>query len=92
MAQATVHLAQGDSPAAVKAAIEGRLRALANAHALLAQSRWAGADLHTLVAEELAPHTRADESRVETRGESVMLKPDQAQAMAVALTSWRPTR
>jgi PAS domain S-box-containing protein len=85
VAQATVHLAQGDSPAAVKAAIEGRLKALANAHALLARSRWAGADLHTLVAEELAPHTRAGESRVETRGESVMLKPDQAQAMAVAL-------
>jgi PAS domain S-box-containing protein len=85
VAQATVHLAQGDSPAAVKAAIEGRLRALASAHTLLAQSRWAGADLHTLVVEELAPHTRADESRVETLGENVMLKPDQAQAMAVAL-------
>jgi PAS domain S-box-containing protein len=85
VAQATVHLAQGDSAAAVKAAIEGRLKALANAHTLLAQSRWAGADLHTLVAEELAPHTRADESRVEARGESLMLKPDQAQAMALAL-------
>ncbi len=70
VAQATVHLAQGDTPAALKAAIEGRLKALGNAHALLAQSRWAGADLHMLVAEELAPHTRADELRVETVGQT----------------------
>jgi two-component sensor histidine kinase len=85
VAQATVHLAQGDTPAALKAAIEGRLKALGNAHALLAQSRWAGADLHMLVAEELAPHTRADESRVEACGPNFMLRPDQAQAMALAL-------
>jgi PAS domain S-box-containing protein len=85
VAQATVHLAQGDTPAALKAAIEGRLKALGNAHALLAQSRWAGADLHELVAEELAPHSRANESRIETDGPSFVLRPDQAQAMALAL-------
>jgi PAS domain S-box-containing protein len=85
VAQATVHLAQGDTPAALKTAIEGRLKALGNAHALLAQSRWAGADLSKLVAEELAPHARASESLIETDGPSVMLRPDQAQAMALAL-------
>jgi PAS domain S-box-containing protein len=85
VAQATVHLAQGDTPAALKTAIEGRLKALGNAHALLAQSRWAGADLSKLVAEELAPHARAGGSLIETDGPSVMLRPDQAQAMALAL-------
>jgi PAS domain S-box-containing protein len=85
VAQATVHLAQGDTPAALKVAIEGRLKALGNAHTLLAQSRWAGADLRKLVAEELAPHSRANESRIETDGPGLMLQPDQAQAMALAL-------
>jgi PAS domain S-box-containing protein len=85
VAQATVHLAQGDTPAALKAAIEGRLKALGNAHALLAQSRWAGADLSKLVAEELAPHNRANLSRVDADGPNLVLRPDQAQAMALAL-------
>jgi PAS domain S-box-containing protein len=85
VAQATVHLAQGDTPAALKAAIEGRLKALGSAHALLAQSRWVGADLRKLVTEELAPHSRANESRVEAEGPNVMLRPEQAQAMALAV-------
>ena len=40
LVQATVQLAQGGTPADLKAAIEGRLRALASTHALLAKSRW----------------------------------------------------
>lgn len=43
-------------PAEFKAAIAGRLKALSNAHTLLAESRWAGAKLHSLVTEELAPY------------------------------------
>jgi PAS domain S-box-containing protein len=85
VAQATVHLAQGDTPAALKAAIEGRLKALGHAHTLLAQSRWAGADLRKLVAEELAPHNRSNDSRVNADGPNLALRPEQAQAMALAL-------
>lgn len=85
VAQATVHLAQGDTPAALKAAIEGRLKALGNAHGLLAQSRWAGADLRKLVAEETAPHVRADQSRIDAHGPDIMLRTEHAQAMALAL-------
>ena len=40
------------------AAVEGRIKALARAHRLLSDSRWQGADLGTLVAEELAPYRR----------------------------------
>jgi PAS domain S-box-containing protein len=56
--QATVHLSQSDTPAGLKAAIEGRIQALANVHALFVQSRWTGADLRELVTQELSPYSQ----------------------------------
>jgi hypothetical protein len=53
--QATVHLTQADTVKEFRAAIEGRLQALSNAHTLLAESRWVGAKLHTLVAAAGTP-------------------------------------
>jgi PAS domain S-box-containing protein len=85
LAQATVHLAQGDNPAELKVAIEGRLQALATAHTLLAQTRWAGADLHKIVTEELSPYRRSGEQRAEVEGPKLLLAADQAQAMAMAV-------
>jgi two-component system, chemotaxis family, CheB/CheR fusion protein len=85
LAQATVHLSQGETPDELKAAIEGRLRALAHAHALLARSRWAGADLRALVTEELSPYCQDDPDRALTEGPSLMLEQQAAQAMAVAV-------
>ncbi len=85
LVQATVHLAQADTPQALKAAIEGRIQALANAHTLLSQSRWAGADLYSLVAEELAPYCKDGEERIRINGPTLMLEPDTAQSMAVAV-------
>lgn len=85
LAQATVHLTKGDTPHEVKAAIDGRLQALAKAHTLLAQSRWAGADLRIMATEELSPYMQAGEPRVRIDGASVMLDPDPAQALALAL-------
>ena len=52
--QATVHLTQSDTPEGLKQAIEGRIQALANVHRLFVESRWTGAELHSLVKEELA--------------------------------------
>ena len=43
--------------------VEGRIGALARAHNLLSQSRWQGADLRSLVQEELAPFRTADSTR-----------------------------
>src|SRR4029077_2460699 len=85
LAQAAVHLTNGESAAELKSAIEGRLRALANAHTLLAQSRWAGADLRTLVREELSPYRTEDESRARIEGPDLMLEQQPAQAVALAL-------
>src|SRR6202044_2019001 len=82
LAQAAVHLTNGESAAELRTAIEGRLRALANAHALLAQSRWAGADLRSLALDELSPYCQEQESRARIDGPSLMLEQEPAQAMA----------
>jgi PAS domain S-box-containing protein len=85
LAQATVHLTQAETPDELKAAIGGRLRALAHAHTLLARSRWAGADLHDLVTEELSPYLRDGDPLAAIAGPHLMLEQDSAQSMAVAL-------
>lgn len=85
LAIAAVHLTNGESAAELKTAIEGRLRALANAHTLLAQSRWAGANLRNLALEELAPYCLEDDPRARIEGPDVMLEQASAQAIALAL-------
>jgi two-component system, chemotaxis family, CheB/CheR fusion protein len=85
LAQATVHLTQGDTVDELKEVIEGRLQALAKAHTLLAQSRWAGADLRAMVLEELSPYMEKGNARAEIIGASLMLNPDPAQAIAMAV-------
>jgi PAS domain S-box-containing protein len=85
VAQATVHLTQAETAADLKRAIEGRLRALANAHGMMAQSRWAGADLRQLVNMELSPYFRDGDPRAQIDGPKVLLKPDSAQAIAMAV-------
>src|SRR5436190_10951766 len=52
---ATVQLAHADTAHELKRAIEGRIQALANVAELFAETRWKGADLHTLVTRELSP-------------------------------------
>jgi PAS domain S-box-containing protein len=85
LVQATVHLTRADTPEELKRAIEGRIRAIANAHTLIAQSRWAGANFHTLVVEELAPFGRHPDVRAEIEGPDLILQPATAQSMAIAL-------
>jgi two-component sensor histidine kinase len=66
-------------------AVEGRIAALGRAHTLLADSRWIGADLHRLVKEELAPHRGRNDGRVHVDGPTVMLTPQAAQSVSMAL-------
>ena len=62
--QATVHLSQADTPDGLKHAIEGRIQALANVHSLFVELRWMGAELRTLVTQELAAYCQENEPRV----------------------------
>lgn len=80
--QAIVRLSQGATPEDLKQAIDGRIRALANVHALFIQSRWAGADLRSLVEQELSPYSGGARHRIE--GPNVLLARDAAQTIAVA--------
>jgi two-component system CheB/CheR fusion protein len=85
LVQATVHLTHADTAEELKAVIMGRLQALSNAHVLLAQSRWEGADLQKLVSEELSPYCQEGERLAEINGPNVLLEPATAQSIAVAL-------
>lgn len=82
--QAIVRLTAASDPRAYVAAVEGRIRALAQAHTLLSESRWEGADVKRLVDEELEPY-RSGGPLVETDGPTVSLPPDRAQVLALAL-------
>jgi two-component sensor histidine kinase len=83
--QAAIRLSQSDSPDALKQAIEGRINALANVHALFVQSRWAGAELSIIAKQELAPYLREGNPRVRIDGPHLLLTPNLAQVLAVIL-------
>jgi len=82
---ATIQLSNSDSSDELKRVIAGRIRALADVHTLFAKSRWAGADVHALVVQELAPYCRDDDERARIEGPHCLLKTDVAQAIAVTL-------
>jgi PAS domain S-box-containing protein len=83
--QGTVALSQGDSPAALKDVIVGRINALARAHQLLSEARWEGADLRRLVEEELLAFSLGAAMRVTVRGPDLALPPAAAQSIAMAV-------
>jgi PAS domain S-box-containing protein len=80
-----VRLTRANSVEGYVTAVEGRIKALARAHALLSDSRWHGADLATLVGEELAPYRLGDPEKVLIGGPGVSLQPHAAQGLALAL-------
>lgn len=82
--QSVVQMTDAPTVKAFATALKGRIQALARVHGLLASNRWEGADLMTLVREELAPHI-ASGLRVQVNGPPVKLKPAAAQAIGVVL-------
>jgi PAS domain S-box-containing protein len=82
---ATVRLSHSDRADDLKQVIEGRINALAKVHALFVQSRWIGAELHSLVTQELSPYRGAPKGRVQIDGPPVMLEPCTAQTVAISL-------
>lgn len=78
-----VELTRDSDPKAFKQAIAGRIAALARAQTLLAEDRWSGADLKTLLQGELAPFL--GEQRAELDGPPVALPPGAAQPVAMAV-------
>ncbi len=83
--QAIVRLARAESTPEFIKAVEGRIRALAQTHELLSQSRWQGADMLRLVNDELAPYRTRGAERIAVNGAPVILPPDKAQIIALSL-------
>jgi len=83
--QATIHLTQADTPELLKQAIEGRIQALANVHALFVKSRWTGAELRSLVMQEILPYSERGDKRVSVDGPPLFLETNTAQSIAVAI-------
>jgi PAS domain S-box-containing protein len=83
--QATVNLSHSDTADGLKRAIEGRIRALAKLHDLFVKSCWTGAELSSIVDQELAPYVGDGLARAPRNGPYVFLPPKAAQAIAVTL-------
>jgi two-component sensor histidine kinase/CheY-like chemotaxis protein len=83
--QSIVRLTKAPSIESYVGVVEGRIRALSTAHALLSESRWEGANLNRLIDEELAPYRGAEGERVAVSGPPVFLKPETAQIIALVL-------
>lgn len=83
--QAAVRLTRAEDVPGYARALEGRVAALARAQTLLAQDRWAGADLRALVRGELNPFLGGNRQRAELDGPPVTLPPGAAQPLAMAV-------
>jgi PAS domain S-box-containing protein len=82
--QAIIRLARADTIENYVHAVEGRIRALAQTHELLSQSRWQGADVQRLVLEEVAPY-RTSGGKITADGPAVLVSPETAQSVALTL-------
>ncbi|WP_428407186.1 HWE histidine kinase domain-containing protein [Hyphococcus sp.] len=85
VAQAVVNLTTADTIESYKAAVQGRIAALSRAHNLLAASRWEGADLRSILEDELSPYIGDDAGRVLLEGRTEVLPPPVAQSLALIL-------
>ena len=83
--QAMLRLTKADTAEEFRTAFQGRLSALANVQRLFSASRWTGANLRTIVEEELRPYASADRDRIRIVGEDLRMPPSLAQAIAVAV-------
>ena len=83
--QSIVRLTRADSIKSYVTAVEGRIQALSRVHSLLAHSRWEGADVQTLVQEELAPYQIGSSEHIAISGPHVAVSAPVAQTLALAL-------
>ena len=83
--QSVLRLSHANTTEEFVAAVDGRIRALARAHALLSESRWQSVDIDRIVEEEIAPFSTEQIRQIVAAGPSVSLRPATAQSLALAL-------
>lgn len=74
-----------ESAETLRRSLEGRLLALSAAHDLLTRRNWEGADLQDVAKRALVAFSPAVGARVSIEGPSIMLSPQQALAISMAL-------
>ncbi|HEX3666911.1 MAG TPA: response regulator [Rhizomicrobium sp.] len=83
--QSIVRLTRADNIKDYQSRVEGRIQAMSRVHSLLAHSRWEGAEVHTLVQEELTPYHVGGAENISISGPKVSVTPPVAQTLALAL-------
>lgn len=78
-------MARSTSLPAFREAFEGRLRSLAQAHALLTRANWRGTDLRDLVDLAVKPYRSRDGANVAAEGPPIVLQPKAALAVSMIL-------
>ena len=78
--QSFIRLTQAGSVDDYKEILEGRVTALARANRLISETRWQDVDLKSLLEEELEA---ASNGKVSIRGETLAIRPDAAQSLAM---------
>jgi two-component sensor histidine kinase/CheY-like chemotaxis protein len=83
--QSIVRLTRAENIKDYQLRVEGRIQAMSRVHSLLAHSRWEGAEVHTLVQEELTPYQVGGAENIAIAGPKVSVTPPVAQTLALAL-------
>jgi PAS domain S-box-containing protein len=83
--QGLVHLTDAPTVKEFKTAIAKRIRALARTNGAIAASRWEGANLRSIIDEELAPYIDETGARIRISGEDVVIDPATAQSVTLVL-------
>ena len=78
-------ISQSASMDEFKIAFEGRLSALAHAHNLLVEEKWAGTAIRPLVVETLAPYRRQDAALTTVQGPDLTVPPQIGVALVMIL-------
>ena len=63
----------------------GRIHVLAQAHNLLVEKEWVGADISQIAADVLAPYRTEDEARIVMEGPKLMVRPQVGVALVMVL-------
>ena len=66
-------------------ALDGRIQAMSQAHALLARGAWAGTDLRELMTEVLTPFLTRAKDNIRIDGEAAWVLPELTQSLALTL-------
>jgi two-component sensor histidine kinase/CheY-like chemotaxis protein len=82
--QAIVRLTRAPDVSSYVEAIEGRIGALSRVHSLLSKARWEGAELASIVAEEIQPYRDQQRDRILASGPAILLSPSMGQTLGLA--------